>query len=100
MFSVSNHVGRLVETRVQFLASLDEVAQLGEQFREVASQLPHTQIVVCGDYRVLRVFAPDVAERFTAMLSRENARVELSALLCSPDHATSMLQIERTVKNA
>jgi hypothetical protein len=100
MFSVNCHVGRLIETRLHALASLEEVAQLGERFRDVAARLPHAQLVICGDYRGLRVFAPEVAERFTTMLSRENARVERSAILCSPEHATSMLQIERTVKNA
>src|SRR5579885_1245838 len=100
MFFVNHHVGRLIETRVKALASPEEVAQLGERFSDVASSMPQRQLVVCGDYRGLRVFSPEVAERFAEMLSRENARVERSAILCSPEHATSLLQIERTVKQA
>ncbi|HEY2748491.1 MAG TPA: hypothetical protein VGL86_27905 [Polyangia bacterium] len=100
MFTVEHHAGRLIETRTSHLASLEEVAAFGARFREIAGKLPAAQVVICGDYRGMRILSPDVAERFVAMLTAANPRVERSAILCSPDHATSLLQIERTVKQA
>ena len=100
MFTVEHHVGRLIETRTSHLSSLGEVADFGARFREIAARLPAEQVVICGDYRGMRIFSPDVAERFVAMLTAANPRVERSAILCSPDHATALLQIERTVKQA
>ena len=100
MFTVEHHVGRLVETRTSQLGSLDEVAAFGARFREVAAALPAPQVLICGDYRNMRILSPDVAERFVGMLTAANPRVERSAILCSPDHATALLQIERTVKQA
>jgi L-fucose isomerase-like protein len=99
MFSVDNQVGRLIETRTSSLATLDEIAAFGARFREVAGKLPG-QVVICGDYRGMRILSPDVADKFVAMLTAANPRVERSAILCSPDHATANLQIERTVKQA
>jgi hypothetical protein len=99
MFSVELHAGRLIETRTSSLATLDEIAAFGARFREVAGKLPG-QAVICGDYRGLRVLSPNVAEKFVGMLIAANPRVERSAILCSPDHATALLQIERTVKEA
>ena len=100
MYSVEQRQGRLVETRLDVLATVEEVRQFGARFGAVVAALPHKQVVICGDYRGVRVFAPDVAERFTAMLSTANPRVERSAILLAADHATAILQIERTVKQA
>lgn len=100
MFTVEHRVGRLLETRTAQLSSLGEVADFGARFREIAGKLGTQQVVICGDYRGMRIFSPDVAERFVAMLTAANPRVERSAILCSPDNATSLLQIERTVKQA
>lgn len=100
MFTVEHHVGRLIETRTSRLSSLGEVADFGARFRDIVATLPAEQVVICGDYRNMHIFSPDVAERFVAMLTAANPRVERSAILCSPDHATALLQIERTVKQA
>jgi hypothetical protein len=101
MFSVEHRRGRLIETRVQALASVAEVQQFGMRFRQVVSGLTvPQQIVICGDYRAVRVFAPDVAERFAAMLVGANPRVERSGLLLDAEQAVAVLQLERTVRQA
>jgi hypothetical protein len=46
------------------------------------------------------VFAPDVAEKFCALLVAANPRVERSAILLDAEQAVAALQIERTVKQA
>lgn len=99
MFTVEHLGGRLVATRLSSLGGVDEVQQFGARFRDVVGALTG-QVVICGDYRGVRVFAPDVAERFSGMLTTANPRVERSAILLAPDAATAALQIERTVKQA
>ncbi len=100
MFSVESHTGRLVETRTSSLASLDEVSQFGARFREVAQGAGDRLLVVCGDYRGMRILSPEVAEKFVAMLTVNNPRIERSAVLCAADHPTAVLQLERTVRLA
>jgi len=100
MFSVENHSGRLIETRTSSLATLDEVSQFGARFREVAQANDDRRVVICGDYRGMRILAPEVAEKFVAMLMVNNPRIERSAVLCAADHPTSGLQLERTVRQA
>ncbi len=99
-FEVEHHTGRLVETRVSSLSSIEDVAAFGARFREIAGAIAAEHVIICGDYRRTHILAPAVAEKFVAMLTSSNPRVERSAILCSPDHATALLQIERTVKEA
>jgi hypothetical protein len=99
-FEVEHHTGRLVETRVSALTSIEDVVAFGARFREVAGAIAAEQVIICGDYRKTHILAPAVAEKFVAMLTSSNPRVERSGILCSPDHATALLQIERTVKEA
>jgi hypothetical protein len=99
MFSLEHRAGRLIETRASSVVTLEEVAAVGARFGEVVSKLVG-QVVICADYRGLRVQSPDVAEKFVAMLIAANPCIERSAMLCSPDHATALLQIERAVKQA
>jgi hypothetical protein len=100
MFSVEHRRGRLIETRVQALGSVAEVQQFGMRFRQVVGALSAPQVVICGDYRAMRVLAPDVAEQFCAMLVGANPRVERSGVLLDADQAVAALQLERTVKQA
>jgi hypothetical protein len=100
MFSVEHRQGRLIETRLQSLANATEVAEFGARFRQVVGTLPPRPVIICGDYRGVRVFAPDVAERFSAMLVGANPRVERSGILLDADQAVAAMQIERTVKQA
>jgi hypothetical protein len=100
VFSVENQRGRLIETRVQSLTNVAEVDAFGARFRQVLIALPPRPVVICGDFRSVRVFAPDVAERFSAMLVAANPRVERSAILLDAGQAMAGLQLERTVKQA
>jgi hypothetical protein len=99
-FHVTHRVGRLIETRVSSLSTAEDVAAFGARFRQVAAEVSDEHIVICGDYRATRILAPEVAAKFVGMLTAANARVERSAILCSPAHATALLQIERTVSEA
>lgn len=65
------------------------------------AQLPaKTRVVIAADWRPCTVFTPDVADRAVRMLTFANPRVERSAILHRPDHATSILQVFRIVKES
>ena len=100
MFEIASRVGRLVESRPEALQTVDDVRAFGDRFRHVVVGIDAPQVVICGDYRDVRVLAPDVAEQLAAMLSAANPRVERSAVLCAADHPTALLQLERIVRMA
>jgi len=97
VFSLVCRVGRLVEVRVESLETVEEVAQVEERFSEVVSAV-RAQVIVCGDYRNLRLFAPAVADRFMAVMAGSNERVERSAVLLPRAGGTASLQISRIVR--
>ncbi len=90
-------VGRLVEVRVESLETVEEVAQVEVRFSEVVSAVP-AQVIVCGDYRNVRLFGPAVADRFMAVMAGSNPRVERSAVLLPRPGGTASLQISRIVR--
>lgn len=59
-----------------------------------------TRVVIAADWRPCTVFTPDVADRAVKMLTFANPRVERSAILHRADHATSILQVFRLVKES
>lgn len=99
-FEVENRVGRLVEVRIAALRRVDDVAAIQSAFRDAVRKSGAPSVIICADYRELLVFSPVVAERFKGMLTGANPVIDRSALLCSPDHATVGLQIERTVRES
>ncbi|HJZ83840.1 MAG TPA: hypothetical protein VKN99_01665 [Polyangia bacterium] len=80
MFSLVCRVGRLVEVRVESLETVEEVAQVEERFSEVVGAV-RAQVIVCGDYRNLRLFAPAVADRFMAVMAGSNELAPLEGWL-------------------
>jgi hypothetical protein len=58
------------------------------------------RIVIAADWRPCTVFTPAVAERAVTMLTGVVPRVERSAILHRADHATSVLQVFRLVKES
>ena len=61
---------------------------------------PPLRVVIAADWRPCTVFTPPVADRAVAMLTGIAPRVERSAILHRADHATSVLQVFRLVKES
>ncbi len=99
MFTVEHHRGRLVETRLYSLQTVGEVEHFERRFRDLFTTLGPRKVVVCGDYRGVRAFVPEVAERFCALLVGANPNVERSGILLTHSQATAALQIEHTIRD-
>ena len=59
-----------------------------------------SRVVIAADWRPCTVFTPEVADAAVRMLTIANPRVERSAILHRADHATSVLQVFRLVKES
>lgn len=99
---VVRNVGRLLEIRPGALQSVEAVRSVGtaiaQMMRKVAGELDGG-VIVCADWRGMRVLAPDVAEALTALMRGGNPRVLRSAALIG-GHATFGLQVERVIRAA
>lgn len=98
MFSSSNHVGRLVELRVQTPMSLDEMADLRRRHLEVLESLDGSFVIVT-DLRHAHVFPPQITEAFIQMMGKINPDLERSAVLIN-ESAVLGLQAERAIAEA
>ncbi len=98
MYTVENHVGHLVETRVQQIETDEELQRFIGAHRAMGERLG--QFVICADYRPVTIFPPSVAEGLQRLMSALNPAVRRSAILVAPHHATNYLQVERIVRAA
>ena len=95
-------VGRLMEIDVAsgYKTPADVEDMIGMIGAELAKLPSKTRVVIAADWRPCTVFTPDVADRAVKMLTVINPRVERSAILHRADHATSILQVFRLVKES
>ena len=95
-------VGRLMEIDVAsgYKTVADVEAMIATIGACLAKVPPATRVVIAADWRPCTVFTPDVADRAVRMLTIANPRVERSAILHRADHATSILQVFRLVKES
>lgn len=98
-FSIECRVGRLVEARLEALGSVADVADFFARLKEAFVRAGH-DAVVCGDWRLAQVLAPDVGDALVDLLRESNPRVLRGAILLSPAHPTFTLQVERLIKEA
>ena len=96
------HVGRLMEIDViGGYKTVDDVdAMIGMIRAELARVPAGARVVIAADWRPCTVFTPAVADRAVAMLTGPVPRIERSAILHLKDHATSVLQVFRLLKEA
>lgn len=98
-FLVSNPVGRLITTRLFALPSRAAAVEFAERFTEVTARVPGV-VMICADYRPITIFSPEVADVLLSLMAAHNSRVERSAILAMPEHATHSLQTARLAKSS
>lgn len=100
-FTVELRAGRLVEARVFWLKTAQDVADyqtaLGAEFSKVPATL---QVVLCADHRPVRVYPTPAADALTEAFRGNNTRLERAALVIDPTNATLLMQLERIVREA
>jgi hypothetical protein len=97
VFSIESKQGRLIEIRIEDLETVSEVERVGRQFLTVVAGVRTRKVVVCADYRQVRLLAARVADAFRDMMATTNPRIERSAMLLPPA-STQTLQIDRIAR--
>jgi hypothetical protein len=92
-------VGRLVEVWLSDVRSVTEWNDFLGQFTRASAAAPG-RLVICADYRALRVLTPAVADSVLECLKSVNRRLERSALLLPKNAPTVRLQVDRLVREA
>jgi hypothetical protein len=92
-------VGRLIEVWLNDIRTVAEWRAFMKPFRQAIAAAPG-RLVICADYRGLRVLTPAVAEAVLANLKTQNPRHERSVLLVPKNSHTLRLQLDRLVREA
>jgi hypothetical protein len=98
MYSIENHVGRLIELRFESPITLDELTDYSMTAAKVLR--PHSELVVgCTDLLNARIFSQVVTDQLTKQIRVGSPRIERSAFLVGESAVFSM-QIERVLREA
>ncbi len=98
-FTVKKEVGRLVLAELMAPLTANDVAGVVQGLRMTLIAAP-AKMVLCGDLTRLTVIAPEHADVFTGMFTKDNAKVERSAFLVDKTRGAFVLQLERMVREA
>ena len=98
-FSAECRVGRLVEARLDWLNTPDEVAEFVRAMQAAFAKAGPTS-VICADWRAASVMPPDVGDALIGLLRRGNKHFTRSAVLLSGTSGTLNLQVERLFREA
>jgi hypothetical protein len=98
MYSVENHVGKLVEVQLASPLGIDDVQRFIQGMMAVMQKI-EGKYVGAVDMLGAHVFPSAVADRLSQLLAGASARVERTALLIG-DSAVFGLQVERVIRDA
>ncbi|GAC1353047.1 MAG: hypothetical protein NVSMB1_22220 [Polyangiales bacterium] len=99
-FTVEMKIGRLVEMR--FNASIwtqDDVRAFSEVLVPACGGAG-PNFVICVDYRRARLFAPELVDKWAALMKLVHPRMDRAAVLLDPHNALFNLQLQRVVAEA
>jgi hypothetical protein len=95
-------VGRLMEIRVDAgYGTVADVDHMMGLIGDLIARIPvQTRVIIAADWRGCRVMSSEASERALAMLTRNNPRVERSAILTSDASSVAVLQFLRLVRES
>jgi hypothetical protein len=95
-------VGRLVEIKADHgFRSVGDVDDMLDSMVKAATRVDAgLKYVIAADWRGVTIMSPEIAAEARAMLSKNNPRVERSAILTLPEQSTTSLQVQRLVREA
>ncbi len=99
MITVENKVGRLIEIRIVTPVVAAEIDALALALRKAFMGMS-SKAIIAADLSRMAVLAPEVSERFVAIMKNDNPKVERSGYLLSGTAATFAMQLERMVRDA
>jgi hypothetical protein len=98
MWEIGRH-GRVVMGRIVSFDDDADAERYCEEWRRRAAEVDG-RFVVCADYRRAPVFSPAAAESIKRLMAQLGERVERSAILIDPAHATHAMQVSRLAREA
>lgn len=99
VFTIENHVGRLVETTIASPVDISEIDAFRARIRAIFGKLQGRRGVLVTDLLGATTFPTEIADGFLAIMRSDNPMVERSAFLISGS-AIFTLQIERLIREA
>ena len=98
-FSAECRVGRLVEARLDWLNTPEDVADFTRSMQGAFAKAGATS-VICADWRATSVMPPEVGDALIGLLRRGNKHFSRSAVLLSGTSGILNLQVERLFREA
>jgi hypothetical protein len=99
VYSIENHVGRLIEARLATPFTAAEVEACISTIRMTIMGISQ-KVVFTVDTTGVDVLPPESADKFLAMMRADNPRVERTGYLLPPTSAIVGLQLERMIRDA
>jgi len=99
VITIERRVGRLVEATMRTPTTLDDIDSAGRRMAEVLGGLPRRG-VICADFTQAKILLAPESEALARVFRHTNEHFERSAVLVSSTSATSVLQMERVIREA
>ncbi len=99
MLQVRHRHGRVVTVHGASPLSLDDIAGADRDMR-AAHLLARDKVVICADYREMKLLGPTEAKAMISMFGLFNEFIERSAILSSSQSALAVLQLVRILREA
>lgn len=101
MYVIGRSVGRLIEARVDGLASRVEADRYAADLGNVvAASIERRAPILCADHRPVAVYSQEVSDRLAELFGVMNSRLARVAIVVSATNATLQMQLTRIVREA
>lgn len=100
-YAIHNTVGRLLEARVFWLKTRQDVDDYSREIGLHLMRMPReVQPVLCADHRPVAIYPEAAADRLIELFTQMNTRLERVAILVARSNATLHMQLNRIVREA
>jgi hypothetical protein len=100
-YAIQNSVGRLLEARVFWLKTRQDVDDYSRDIAVHLMRMPREiRPVLCADHRPVAIYPEAAADRLIELFTEMNTRLERIAILVARSNATLHMQLNRIVREA
>lgn len=100
-YAIQNAVGRLLEARVFWLKTRQDVDDYSRDIALHLMRMPReVRPVLCADHRPVAIYPEAAADRLVELFTQMNARLERVAIIVARSNATLAMQLNRIVRQA
>jgi hypothetical protein len=100
-YAIQNNVGRLLEARVFWLKTRQDVDDYSRDIAVQLMRMPREiRPVLCADHRPVAIYPEAAADRLIELFTQMNTRLERIAILVARSNATLHMQLNRIVREA